>query len=133
MVAMLSAAVANDGVLMRPYLVEEVRLRDGTMINRAAPVVYRTAVPPVLARYLAAMMTIATPARGLGAAIPGVRVASRAATAATVPGGGEHALVTAFAPARAPEVAVGVVLERPGERAGAVGAVARAMIEAALA
>ncbi|MFG1974421.1 penicillin-binding transpeptidase domain-containing protein [Nonomuraea fuscirosea] len=132
MVAMLSAAVANDGVLMRPYLVEEVRLRDGTMINRAAPVVYRTAVPPLLARYLAAMMTIATPARGLGAAIPGVRVASRAATAATVPGGGEHALVTAFAPARAPEVAVGVVLERPGSRAGAVGAVARAMIEAAL-
>ncbi|MEV4169819.1 penicillin-binding transpeptidase domain-containing protein [Nonomuraea sp. NPDC049709] len=134
MVAMLSAAVANHGVLMRPYLVEEVRLADGSVINRAGPVPYRTAVSPELARYLAAMMTMVTHAggTGAGAAIPGVLVAAEAATSQALPGAGDHALVTAFAPAEAPEVAVGVVLERPGERADAVSAIARGIIEAEL-
>jgi penicillin-binding protein A len=128
MVAMLSAAVANDGVLMRPYLVEEVRLPDGSVINRAGPAPYRTAVPPALARYLAAMMTSAAPAGGAGAAIPGVRMAAKSAA----PDPDDHALVTAFAPAGAPEVAVGVVLERPGDRGDAVAVIARSIIHAAL-
>lgn len=132
MVAMLSAAVANKGVLMRPYLVEEVRVPDGSIINRAGPTPYRTAMSPELARYLAVMMTTVTQAGGAGAAIPGVRVAAQAAVSSAVPGAGDHALVTAFAPAEAPEVAVGVVLERPGERADAVTAIARTIMEAAL-
>ncbi|MEV0827340.1 penicillin-binding transpeptidase domain-containing protein [Nonomuraea rubra] len=145
MVAMLSAAVANNGVLMRPYLVEEARLPDGAVINRASPVPYRTAVPPMLARYLAAMMTAVSPDRGKGAevpglskapgvsdvtGVPGVRMAAKTAASDGVPG--EHAVITAFAPAEAPEVAVGVVLERPGDRVDAVATIARAVIAAAL-
>ncbi|SPL92200.1 Cell division protein FtsI [Peptidoglycan synthetase] [[Actinomadura] parvosata subsp. kistnae] len=130
MVAMLSAAVANNGVLMRPYLVEEARLPDGAVINRASPVAYRTAVAPVLARYLAAMMTSVAPASGTGAGVPGVRMAAKTAASGDVPG--ENAVITAFAPAEAPEVAVGVVLERPGQRVDAVATIARAVIEAAL-
>jgi peptidoglycan glycosyltransferase len=133
MVAMLSAAVANDGVLMRPYLVEDVRLADGAVISRAAPVAYRTVMPPMLARYLAAMMATAPGAGGTSRSIAGVRVAMKAATSPPgVPGAQDVALVTAFAPAEAPEVAVGVVLERPGVRGRAVTAIARAMIRAAL-
>ncbi|TYB63155.1 penicillin-binding protein 2 [Nonomuraea sp. PA05] len=130
MVAMLSAAVANNGVLMRPYLVAEVRLPDGAVMSRAAPVPYRTAVPPMLARYLAAMMTAVSPASGTGAVLPGVRMAAKTAASEAVPG--ENAVITAFAPAEAPEVAVGVVLERPGRRVNAVATIARAVIEAAL-
>lgn len=130
MVAMLSAAVANHGVLMRPYLVEEARLPDGAVINRAAPVPYRTAVPPELARHLAAMMTSVPSAEGSGAATSGMGMAPK--SGASEVGPAENALVTAFAPADAPEVAVGVVLERPGDGATAVAAIARAVIEAAL-
>uniref|UniRef100_A0A1M4ENG0 Cell division protein FtsI [Peptidoglycan synthetase] n=1 Tax=Nonomuraea gerenzanensis TaxID=93944 RepID=A0A1M4ENG0_9ACTN len=130
MVAMLSAAVANNGVLMRPYLVEEVRLADGAVMHRASPVPYRTAVPPMSARYLAAMMTAVAPASGTGAGVPGMRMAAKTAASEAVPG--EHAVITAFAPAEAPEVAVGVVLERPGRRVDAVATIARAVIEAAL-
>ncbi|MDP4502904.1 peptidoglycan D,D-transpeptidase FtsI family protein [Nonomuraea turcica] len=135
MIAMLSAAVANDGVLMRPYLVEEVRLADGSVINRAGPTPYRTAVPAPLARHLAAMMTTVTHAggTGTGAAIPGVEVAAETAMSRAVPGAEDHALVTAFAPADKPEVAVGVVLEHPGARAANVAPIARAVIEAVLA
>ncbi|NUP81676.1 MAG: penicillin-binding protein 2 [Nonomuraea sp.] len=130
MIAMLSAAVADNGVLMRPYLVEEVRLPDGSLINRAAPTPYRRTMSPEQARYLAAMMTTVTHPGGPGtaAAIPGVEVAAKIAAT-----GGGHALATAFAPADAPEVAVGVVLEDPGPRAGMVATVARAVLEAALA
>jgi peptidoglycan glycosyltransferase len=42
---------------------------------------------------------------------------------------GSSTVFTAFAPARAPEVAVGVVLDRPGPTA----AIARAILQAALA
>ncbi|PZG19691.1 penicillin-binding transpeptidase domain-containing protein [Nonomuraea aridisoli] len=132
MVAMMSAAVANNGVLMRPYLVQEVRLPDGSVINRANPTPYRTAVPPTLAKYLALMMTTVKRGGGTQVAVPGVRVAARTAVTRESPGTERNALVTAFAPADAPEVAVGVVLEDAGERAPAVGPVARAIIEAAL-
>ncbi|MEU0571614.1 penicillin-binding transpeptidase domain-containing protein, partial [Nonomuraea sp. NPDC005983] len=108
MTAMMSAAVANDGVLMRPYLVEEVRLVDGSIINRADPTPYRTVLRPDQAGQLAAMMSAGvSPAwAGASAAAPGMAVAARAAT--TEDG---DTLVTAFAPAGAPQVAVAVVLE----------------------
>ncbi|MEV4221460.1 penicillin-binding transpeptidase domain-containing protein [Nonomuraea sp. NPDC049725] len=124
MVAMLSAAVANDGTLMRPYLVEEVRLRDGSVIRRAAPAPYRTTLVPELAGQLTAMMTTITRPGGPGtaAAIPGISVAAKSA------GPGGPALFTAFAPAGAPEVAVGVVLERPGPAAP----IARTIMQAVL-
>lgn len=129
MIAMLSAAVANNGKLMRPYLVEEVRLPDGSIINPADPAPYRTTMSPEQARYLAAMMTTGTHPGGPGtaAAIPGVEVAAKIDK-----GGEDDALATAFAPANAPEVAVGVVLEHPGPRAADVAPVARAILEAAL-
>ncbi|WP_231619031.1 penicillin-binding transpeptidase domain-containing protein [Nonomuraea sp. SBT364] len=124
MVAMLSAAVANHGTLMRPYLVEEVRLRDGSVISRAAPAPYRTTLTPELAGQLGAMMTAITRPGGPGAAaaVPGISVAAQSA------GPGAPALFTAFAPARAPEVAVGVVLERPGPAAP----IARTIMQAVL-
>ncbi len=132
MIAMLSAAVANGGVLMRPYMVEEVRLPDGSVINQAVPTPWRVAMPPALARHLAAMMTTVTRAggTGTGAALPVVQAAAKSARSA--PPDREQALVTAFAPADKPEVAVGVVLEGPGARAAAVAPIARAVIQAAL-
>ncbi|MFI7128589.1 penicillin-binding transpeptidase domain-containing protein [Nonomuraea sp. NPDC050153] len=144
MVAMLSAAVANNGILMKPYLVEEVRLADGSVIDRAGPSVYRKAVSPTLAKSLASMMTMAPRAgksaagpkaagpKAAGPKVAGSKVAAGIVMSEVIPGTDDHALVTAFAPADAPEVAVGVVLERPGTRADTVTAIARAVIEAAL-
>ncbi|MEV1172242.1 penicillin-binding transpeptidase domain-containing protein [Nonomuraea sp. NPDC049784] len=132
MVAMLSAAVADNGVLMRPYLVEEVRLPDGSVIDRANPAVYRTAVSPPVARNLVAMMT--TTPRAVAAHGSGVAGPETAGIAASevIPGTDDHAVITAFAPANAPEVAVGVVLEHPGPRAEAVTTIVHDVIRAAL-
>ncbi|MEV0346691.1 penicillin-binding transpeptidase domain-containing protein [Nonomuraea sp. NPDC050680] len=126
MIAMLSAAVANHGVLMRPYLVEDVRLPDGSLIDRADPAPYRVTMPAALAGQLTSMMLTVTGAGGSGtaAAIPGVEVAAKSGA------GEDHALFTAFAPADTPEVAVGVVLEHAAPSTAAL--IARAVLEAAL-
>ncbi|WP_336206073.1 penicillin-binding transpeptidase domain-containing protein [Nonomuraea sp. LPB2021202275-12-8] len=156
MVAMLSAAVANGGTLMHPYLVEEVRLPGGLAINRAGPSPYRTALSPALAEQLTSMMTTGPRPGGRGtaaarqgalrsaAAVPdkapaawgasAMRTSAKGMFAMGMPVRGRPvtptpAIFTAFAPARAPEVAVGVVLERPGP----VAAIARAILQAALA
>lgn len=115
MVAMLSATVANDGTLMRPYLVEQARLPGGSTINRAGPSPYRTAMSPAMADQLTTMMTTRP------------RPHSRE-TAVALASTGSPTVFTAFAPARAPEVAVGVVLDHPGPTA----AIARAILQAAL-
>ncbi|WP_113700390.1 penicillin-binding transpeptidase domain-containing protein [Nonomuraea lactucae] len=125
MIAMLSAAVANGGVLMWPYLVEEVRLPDGSIINRSVPTPYRTVMSPALAGQLAILMATTTQPSAPAAALvlPGVEVAAKT-------GSGPPAVVTAFAPATAPEVAVAVVLERTPASASQI---ARAILQAALA
>ncbi|WP_214323281.1 peptidoglycan D,D-transpeptidase FtsI family protein [Nonomuraea sediminis] len=111
MIAMLSAAVANGGLLMQPYLVEEVRLADGSIVSRAQPSEYRTATTADIADQLTDMMVAVTHPGGTGAAvaIPGIDVAAKTGTATDTP----HAptLFTAFAPADAPEVAIGIALE----------------------
>lgn len=116
MVAMLSAAVANDGSLMRPYLVQEVRLPDGTVISRAEPSEYRSTMNADVADQLTAMMVTVTQPGGTGtaAAIPGVAVAAKTGTAENVSDAQDHAVFTAFAPAQAPQVAVGVLVEHAG-------------------
>ncbi|WP_327089935.1 penicillin-binding protein 2 [Nonomuraea sp. NBC_01738] len=134
MIAMLSAAVANHGTLMRPYLVEETRLPDGSAISRAEPSEYREAMTVEVADELTAMMVSVTQPGGTGtaAAIPGVAVAAKTGTAENMTGAQDHAVFTAFAPAAAPEVAVGVLVEHAGFGGDAAAPVARAIMSSLL-
>ncbi|MFD9942490.1 peptidoglycan D,D-transpeptidase FtsI family protein [Nonomuraea sp. NPDC059023] len=134
MIAMMSAAVANRGTLMRPYLVEEARLPDGSVINRAWPTEYRTTMPETVAADLTAMMVSVTQPGGTGAAaaIPGVAVAAKTGTAEHAQGAAAHAVITAFAPADAPEVAVGVVVENGGSGGETAAPIAQAVLRSAL-
>lgn len=133
-IAMISAAIGNGGTLMRPYLVQEVRLADGTLIEEARPTVYGTPVDPVVAGRLAAMMVMVTAPGGTGAraAIPGVRVAAKTGTAENAADGEDHAVCTAFAPADDPVAAVGVVVEHGGSGGRVAAPIARAILEALL-
>ncbi|WP_157250939.1 peptidoglycan D,D-transpeptidase FtsI family protein [Nonomuraea typhae] len=134
MLAMMSAAVANRGTLMRPYLVEEARLPDGSLINRAGPAEYRSTMPAPIAADLTEMMVSVTQPGGFGAgaALPGLAVAAKTGAAESLPGTPGHAVITAFAPADAPEVAVGVVVENAGPGGEVAAPIARAVIRSAL-
>ncbi|MFI6507190.1 penicillin-binding transpeptidase domain-containing protein [Streptosporangium sp. NPDC050855] len=134
MMAMIAATVANDGLLMRPHLVEDVRLADDTVIERAEPSPYRRVFGAEEAERLTGMMVAVTEPGGTGvaAAVPGVKVAAETGSAGNVPPAADHALFTGFAPAAAPRVAVGVLVEGGGEGGRVAAPIARAVIEAVL-
>ncbi|GAA0382915.1 penicillin-binding protein A [Acrocarpospora corrugata] len=131
-IALLSAAVANGGMLMRPYLVDEIRLTDGTMVSLTNPEEYRETMPISVAEQLTEMMVGVTRPGGTGtaAAIPGIDVAAKTGTAEN--DGPDHAVFTAFAPAARPRVAVGVLVEHGGFGGEVAAPIAKAVIEALL-
>lgn len=113
--AMVSAAVANGGVLMRPYLVATTRGPDLRILDEAAPSVFSTPMTPANAAQLRDMMVnVVENGTGWRAQIDGVTVAGKTGTAQTAEGQPPHAWFTAFAPAEDPQVAVAVVVEYGG-------------------
>ncbi|OLT17841.1 cell division protein FtsI [Serinicoccus sp. CUA-874] len=136
-VAMISAAIANGGVTMTPYLVEEVRGSDLEVIERNEPRTRSRAVSQESAEQLTEMMTqVVERGSGQSAALPDIQVAGKTGTAEFGESGAAHAWFTGFAPADDPQIAVAVVVESAtdnwvGETGGLVAApVARAMLEA---
>jgi penicillin-binding protein A len=138
--AMVSAAIANGGEQMAPYLVETVRSPDLDVVEQASPDVLGTPVSEATASALRDMMVqVVETGTGTAARIPGVLVAGKTGTAQTTDEEAPHAWFTAFAPADAPRVAVAVIVENGGNlgneaTGGRVAApIARAVIQAVLA
>jgi peptidoglycan glycosyltransferase len=139
-VAMTSAAVANDGVVMRPQLVRSIRDSDLQVVEDVQPDTLGTAFSPETAAALTDMMVgVVEDGTGTNAQVAGVGVAGKTGTAQTGNDADPHAWFTAFAPADDPQVAVAVVVENGGDlgseaSGGRVAApIAREVIEAVLA
>lgn len=138
-VAMISAAVANRGIVMRPYLVQRVLSNDLSVLDEARPEQLSEAITPDVASQLVTMMRkVVDDGSGRAARIPGVAVAGKTGTAQHARGAAPHAWFTAFAPADDPVIAVAVVVEDGGDMGseavgGAVAApIAKKIIEAVL-
>lgn len=113
--AMVSAAVANGGTLMKPNLVETVSAPDLTVLQDFQPEVYSTPMSGDNAATLNQLM-IANVANGAAsnARINGVDVAGKTGTAQNGDGEPYTLWFTGFAPANDPQVAVAVVVENGG-------------------
>ncbi|MBV2364292.1 peptidoglycan D,D-transpeptidase FtsI family protein [Streptomonospora nanhaiensis] len=133
--AMVAAGVANDGDVMKPYLVESVRNSNLEEVDSAQPEVYSTAISPGTAADLTEMMigvTAGDEASGPTAQIPGIDVAGKTGTAETA-SGPTHNWFISFAPADDPQVAVAVVVEHGGGSGGTLAApIAREIMEAVI-
>jgi peptidoglycan glycosyltransferase len=138
---MVSAAVANKGVLMQPYLVDSELGPNLEVRQKTNPQELDRAVSEDVAAQLTTMMeSVVDDPAGTGnrVQISGVKVAGKTGTAQQGPGQPPNAWFTAFAPADDPKVAVAVVVEDGGalnERAtgGQVAApVAKKVIQAVL-
>jgi peptidoglycan glycosyltransferase len=135
--ALVTAAIANGGRMMRPYVVDEVLGPDLEVFDRTSPDELRRPISGATAAALTDMM-IAVVQGGTGrrAAIPGVQVAGKTGTAQNA--GPAHAWFVGFAPANDPKIAVAVLVENGGGSGdngtgGRVAApIARAVMEAAL-
>ena len=139
--AMVAAAIANDGELMEPQLVKEVQAPDQSVLEAPRPRSIGRAVSGEVAAELTRMMELVVQGpngTGKNAQIEGVRVAGKTGTAQHAPGRAPHAWFISFAPADDPQVAVAVVVEEGGDfgneitggRASAP--IARAVMEAVL-
>ncbi len=137
--AMIAAAVANHGVLMKPYLINELQASDLTVISQTQPQQQSVAVPPNVADQLTQMMrSVVQNGTGTAAQIPGVDVAGKTGTAENVPGAPPHAWFIGFANSGGRQVAVAVIIENGGvtgsETTGgkAAAPVAKAVMQAVL-
>jgi penicillin-binding protein A len=131
--AMIAAAVANDGSLMTPYLVDQLRAPDLSVIDETTPEELSRAVPEEIAGQLTEMMlSVVENGSGRSAQIDGVKVAGKTGTAET-PDAPDHNWFIGFAPADDPTIAVAVFVKNGGGTGGDVSApIAHDVIQAYL-
>lgn len=115
--AMVSAAIANDGVLMEPYLVATERAPDLTVTGETEPSVFSRPISAATASMMTEMMVnVVNNGTGWPAQISGVDVAGKTGTAQSgIEGVAPSAWFTAFAPADDPQIAIAVVVEEGGD------------------
>jgi peptidoglycan glycosyltransferase len=111
--ALVAAAVANDGRLMRPYIVGRTLAPDLTDLEKTEPREQAKVFSKATADALTSMMVaVVQGGTGTRARIPGVTVAGKTGTAQNA--GPAHAWFVGFAPAEAPRIAVAVIVENGG-------------------
>jgi len=113
--AMVTAAIANDGVVMQPYLVSQVLGTDLSVLDSTNPKAISRAMKPENAKILREMMvSVVDSGTGSNARISGIEVGGKTGTAENTPGAAAHAWFVGFAPADGTQVAVAVVLQNGG-------------------
>jgi penicillin-binding protein A len=119
--ALVPAAIANGGSLMRPHLVREIRDRDGRLVRRVKPGEQNEVMKQSTAIELARMMSkVVEEGTGTAAALEGIDVAGKTGTAEV--GAANQAWFIAFAPVVRPRVAIAVTVERTTGQGGTVAA-----------
>ena len=109
--ALVGCGIANDGVVMTPYLVSGVYNANGEQSFTAQPETLRQAVKADIAQRVRSVLTdVVSYGTGTGAAISGVDVAGKTGTAETDK---EHddSWFVGMAPAENPDVVVAIILE----------------------
>jgi len=114
------SAIANDGRMMKPHLVKEIRDREGRLVQRIEPETVREVVSQETSRQVRLILEGAVKeGTGERAYIAGYRVGGKTGTAQKIsPNGGylENAFVTSFvamAPVNAPQLVTLVTIDNP--------------------
>lgn len=131
--ALVTAGIANQGVIMAPHIVDQVMDDQQNVLYKTRPESWITALSNEEASKIkSAMIAAVNDGTAAPGGILGIQVAAK--TGSAEPGGNDktHAWYIAFAPAEAPQIAVAVMVEHGGTGGGAAAPIARAMIETAL-
>ena len=119
--AAATSAIANDGILMKPYIVHTIRDKNGNLIKQIEPRTVRRVVSIKTARTINRIMqTVTTPGgTGVKAALDGYKVGGKTGTAQKVGRNGTYAKgkyvasFIGFVPADAPAATILVVIDEP--------------------
>lgn len=115
------AAIANEGILMRPYIVQAVLDQNGGLVKRFGPQKIRQVITPESAAKIRLMMESVVDLGGTGtrAALDGYPSGGKTGTAQKADERGGYAedrfiaSFVGFAPAKRPEIAILVVIDEP--------------------
>jgi peptidoglycan glycosyltransferase len=141
--AMVAAAVANDGAMVKPYVVDAELDHDGNVISRTQPEVWKNPISRQTAGILSDLM-VGVAERGTASCCialeNGISVAAKTGTA-QLNGPGEpeasHAWIVAYAPVEDPKYVVAVMLKGTNAEISAstggrlAGPIAKAMLDEA--
>ncbi len=126
-----TAAIANGGVLMRPYILKRALCPDGVVLFEEMPTVVSRPIRPETAEIMKGLLVRTTEEGGTArrAAVPGYTVGGKTGTSQKLVGGRYSdflniASFVGFLPAEDPELAIIVVVDEPKKNARTGGAVA---------
>jgi penicillin-binding protein A len=130
--ANVAAAIANDGTMMEPRIVREIRSPDGIIIDRPSPTEHQEVLDAETNQTLTRMMVgVVEDGSATEAQIEGIEVAGKTGTA-EVSNGDPNSWFISFAPANDPRIAVAVLVENGGDGEKAALPIARTMMESYL-
>lgn len=114
------SVIANGGQLMKPYIIEEIRDKQGRVIKRTAPTLIRKVISLDTAARMSKMLTgVVEEGTGKMAQIPGLTSAGKTGTAQKLEANGAYshnkfiASFIGFAPVEDPVVTIVVTLDEP--------------------
>ncbi len=129
---LITSAIANDGVVMKPYVVDRVESATGTLIEKTDPQAYRQIMSKSTAQIMQMLMADVIE-EGTASKLKGYSY-----TAAGKTGSAEyeddstqsHAWFTGYAPAENPQVAITVIIEGAGSGGDYAVPIARRVLDA---
>jgi cell division protein FtsI (penicillin-binding protein 3) len=115
------SAIANDGILMKPYVVQAITDKNGVIVEKFNPNPVRRAVSSETAEIVRKMMEKVTEKGGTGtkAAIAGYKVGGKTGTAQKIDENGTYSRgkyvssFVGFVPAENPEATILVMIDEP--------------------
>ena len=128
---LITAAIANGGTLMKPYLIDHVENVGGQTVKKFLPSANGSMMPAADAKLLADLMT-AVVRDGTGSAVRTDRytAAGKTGSAEYETGRETHSWFVGYAPVENPKIAVSVIAEESGSGGKVAGPIARAVFDA---
>lgn len=127
---LLTAAIANGGTLMKPYLIDRVENVAGEEVKKFLPAAYGPLMSASEADTMASLMRkVVTEGTGSAVRTDAYAAAGKTGSAEFETGRETHAWFTGFAPAEDPQIAVTVVVEEAGSGGQVAGPIARSIFD----
>lgn len=128
--AMITAAIANGGTLMKPYMLDSVVSAGNETIKKFMPAAYGNLMSAEEAAGLTELMrTVVTEGTGSAVRTDAYTVAAKTGSAEFETGKETHAWFTGFAPAESPRIVVTVLVEEGGSGGRAAAPIGRELFD----
>ena len=128
---MITSAIANGGVLMKPYLIDYVINENGKEGKQFFPESYGNLMSAKEAAALSSMMErVVTEGTASALQTDAYRAAGKTGSAEFETGKESHAWFTGFAPVESPQIAVTVIVEEGGSGGREAAPIARVVMDA---